>query len=93
MLYTLSASLQTRYGTLSHFVIQTSAPDAAPQRVPLRRPCARGCELHGNCNFEDGRCECACTRHSRSHLSIPAVPALSVNTEVWHNFSLQHRVL
>jgi hypothetical protein len=69
MLYTSSASLQTRYGRFSHFVIQTSASDASPQRVPLRRPCAQGCELHGNCNFEDGRCECASLCYSSLYLA------------------------
>jgi hypothetical protein len=26
------------------------------QRV--KKPCPPGCEQHGNCNFEEGRCEC-----------------------------------
>lgn len=30
---------------------------AAEQRQRLFKPCARGCEKHGNCNFEEGRCE------------------------------------
>jgi hypothetical protein len=26
-------------------------------RTPLHKPCATGCTQHGNCNFEEGRCE------------------------------------
>jgi hypothetical protein len=26
-------------------------------RKPLHQPCAKGCTQHGNCNFEEGRCE------------------------------------
>ena len=26
-------------------------------RIPLHKPCAKGCTQHGNCNFEEGRCE------------------------------------
>lgn len=26
-------------------------------RTPLHKPCAKGCTQHGNCNFEEGRCE------------------------------------
>ena len=26
-------------------------------RQPLYKPCAKGCTQHGNCNFEEGRCE------------------------------------
>jgi hypothetical protein len=26
-------------------------------RQPLYKPCAKSCTHHGNCNFEEGRCE------------------------------------
>jgi hypothetical protein len=31
---------------------------SADQFVPVKKPCPAGCEKNGNCNFEDGRCEC-----------------------------------
>jgi len=37
--------------------LATECSDVVRQRIEL--PCAPGCEDHGNCNFEDGRCECA----------------------------------
>lgn len=40
---------------------QRAADPAAPVEVvsTIGKPCAPGCTKHGNCNIEDGRCECA----------------------------------
>lgn len=35
---------------------RSDSPDA--NRIPLYKPCAAGCAQRGNCNFEEGRCEC-----------------------------------
>lgn len=36
----------------------TAAPGSNPNYLPLRKECAPGCEKNGNCNIEEGRCEC-----------------------------------
>lgn len=42
---------------LSASSARTSAAQSAQDRTPLYKPCTKGCEEHGNCNFEEGRCE------------------------------------
>jgi hypothetical protein len=44
---------------LPSMLLLLAAQAAAMEQFHLvRKQCPAGCEKHGNCNFEEGRCEC-----------------------------------
>lgn len=59
-----------------------SEAQSLQERTPLYKPCARGCEQHGNCNFEEGRCECA-WGYGGEDCSVVKLAACRQSTEPW----------
>jgi hypothetical protein len=57
VLYEASVWLRAHSTSIRQSLSSTTATDLPLKRTPLRKLCALGCETHGNCNFEDGRCE------------------------------------
>ncbi len=57
-MYPTPTPAPTPAAVASHHALASQQPHA----VPLRKPCPAGCERYGNCNIEDGRCECPWAR-------------------------------
>ncbi|GFR49811.1 hypothetical protein Agub_g11751 [Astrephomene gubernaculifera] len=64
-------------GLLGYFGLQIAASETLSPISRFREiklPCAKGCELNGNCNAEFGRCECR-FGFTGDDCSIPLIPA------------------